>query len=144
MNDENLIIINDNLKIPLAEIQFRFSTSSGPGGQHVNKTASKATLLFNITHSPSLTDNQRILIQKKLAHWVDNQGNLQISVQESRSQYRNRKLAIGRLQKLLAQALKKPKRRKKSRPSKAAKEKRLRKKRHQSEKKRRRRERPDY
>ncbi len=143
MNDENLIIINDNLKIPLTEIQFRFSASSGPGGQHVNKTASKATLLFNVVNSPSLTDEQRALVQRRLAKQIDNQGNLQISVQESRSQHRNRKLAIGRLQKLLSQALKKPKRRKKSKPSRAAKEKRRQQKRQQSEKKRRRR-RPNY
>ncbi len=140
MSDENLIIINAELQIPLTEIQFRFSSSSGPGGQHVNKAATKVTLLFDVAHSPSLTEGQRGRIFAKLGHRLDKQGVLQIQVQDSRSQRRNRVTAVVRFKSLLVNALKPAKKRKKTRPSRAAKERRLtaKKKRGQRKKERRR------
>ncbi|HFQ94683.1 MAG TPA: aminoacyl-tRNA hydrolase, partial [Anaerolineae bacterium] len=118
----------------------RFSGSSGPGGQHVNKTATKATLLFDARHSPSLTEAQRQLILAKLANRIDKEGTLRIEAQTFRSQRRNRDTAVTKFRLLLAQALKEPKKRKKTRPSRAAQEKRLAAKKKQSEKKRRRRQ----
>ncbi|MBX3055961.1 MAG: aminoacyl-tRNA hydrolase [Anaerolineae bacterium] len=137
--DEASIIINAHLHIPLAEVEFRFSGSSGPGGQHVNKTATKATLLFNVAHSPSLTEGQRATILEKLANRIDSDGVLHIQAQTARSQFQNRELALARFQTLLAQALQPTKPRKKTRPSRTAVEKRLTEKRKQSERKRERR-----
>ncbi len=139
MDEENVVVINEQLQIPLSELRFRFSGSSGPGGQHVNKAATKATLLFDVRHSPSLTEAQRQLILAKLANRIDKEGMLRLEAQTFRSQRRNRDTAVTKFRILLAQALKKPKKRKKTRPSRAAQEKRLAAKKKQSEKKRRRR-----
>lgn len=139
MNDENVIVINHQLQIPLAELQFRFSGSSGPGGQHVNKTATKVTLQFDVLHSPSLTDEQRALLLNKLEARLNKEGVLLIQAQDSRSQSRNRDTAVARFQSLLRQALTRPKKRKKTKPSKTAVEKRLTNKKKHGQRKRERR-----
>jgi ribosome-associated protein len=125
MNEETILTINDNLQIPLDELQFRFSKSSGPGGQHVNKAETRVTLLFDVASSPSLTDEQKALLLEKLQNRVDKAGILQLHVQTFRSQSRNRDTAVTRLQHLLQKALTPPKKRKRTKPSKAAKEQRL-------------------
>ncbi len=125
MNDEGLIFINAQVSIPTAELKFRFSTSSGPGGQHANRSATKATLLFDVAQSPSLDEAARARLLHKLASRLDKEGVLQIDVQDSRSQYRNRETAVLRFQLILANALKQPKKRRKTKPSRAAVEKRL-------------------
>lgn len=125
MSDERLIPINVQVQIPLAELSFRFSTSSGPGGQHVNKSATKVTLLFDVANSPSLSEAVRARLLKKLANRLDKEGVLQLHVQSSRSQHRNRDTAVALLQQLLADALKKQKKRRRTKPSAAAQEKRL-------------------
>lgn len=124
MNDEP-IIINEQVSIPAAELQFRFSTSSGPGGQHVNRSATRVTLLFDVAQSPSLDEAARARLLQKLAPRLDKDGILHIDVQESRSQYRNRETAVLRFQLILANALKRPKKRRKTKPTQAAIEKRL-------------------
>ena len=136
MNDENVVGINEFLMIPLAELTFRFSTSSGPGGQHVNKSATKVTLRFDVVQSPSLDEASRQRLLAKLAHRLDKAGVLQIQVQRSRSQFRNRETAVFQFQRLLATALLPEKIRKKRRISRALIEKRLDEKRKQSQKKR--------
>jgi len=136
MDTERLIPINAEVQIPLAELSFRFSTSSGPGGQHVNKNATKATLLFDVAHSPSLPEAVRERLLKKLANRIDKEGVLQLQVQSSRSQHRNRDTAVSLFQQLLAEALKKQKKRRHTKPSAAAKEKRLSEKKLRSERKR--------
>ena len=123
--DETAVDINDNLSIPLTELQFRFSTSSGPGGQHVNRASTKVTLLFNVAQSPSLDDATRARLLAKLTTRLTKDGILQIDVQDSRSQYRNRETAVARFQLILANALKPQKKRRKTKPSRSAKEKRL-------------------
>ncbi len=135
MDDRNVITINNQLSIPLSELQFRFSTSSGPGGQHANRAATRATLLFDVAESPSLNAKQRQQLLRKLESRLDKDGVLQISAQDSRSQSQNRDAAIGRFQTLLADALKRQKKRKPTKPSRAAKERRLEKKRQHSQKK---------
>lgn len=125
MDDENVIRINDEVVVPSTELNFRFATSSGPGGQHANRSATRAVLLFDVAQSPSLTDEVRERLLAKLATRLDKEGVLQISVQESRSQMQNRELAIERFRELLAKALQKPKKRHKTKPSKAAQETRL-------------------
>lgn len=124
MNNSD-IVINRGLTIPTSEITFRFSTSSGPGGQHANKSETRVTLLFDVAQSPSLTEEQRALIQQRLGSRLDSNGVLQISVQDSRSQHKNRETAVARFQSLLATALRPRKKRRKTRPSRSAQEKRL-------------------
>ena len=141
--NENEIIINQQLRIPLSELQYRFSTSSGPGGQHANKAATRVTLLFDVAHSPSLTEKMRRILRKRLASHLDKEGVLQIHVQDTRSQFRNREIANGRFRDLLAAALTKRKRRRPTRPSKAAMQKRLDSKKKQGRRKKERRQKYD-
>ena len=117
--------INEKVQIPISELQFRFATSSGPGGQHVNKAETKVILVFDVANSPSLDDTTRARLLQKLATRLDKEGILQIHAQDSRSQHRNREIAITRFQKLLFEALKPEKKRRITKPSRAAIKKRL-------------------
>jgi len=125
MDEENQIFINEQLSIPLSELGFRFSTSSGPGGQHANRAMTRVTLLFDIVNSPSLTEAEKERLLQKLAPRLNKEGVLQIDVQDSRSQHQNRETAVSRFQELLAKALKKRKRRRETKPTLESKEKRL-------------------
>jgi ribosome-associated protein len=131
--DEEALTINEQLAIPLSELSYRFSRSSGPGGQHVQKTATRVELLFDVANSPSLTDVQRKKILDRLQGYIDTSGLLHLVAQSERSQVRNREEVTARFQSLLRQALRARKRRKATRPSAAAKEQRIRKKRHRSQ-----------
>jgi len=135
MNQE-ILPITDQLAIPLSELYFRFSRSGGPGGQHVNRTATRVELLFDVAHSPSLTEEQRQRLLKRLAGRIDSEGILRVAAQSERSQLRNRQEAIERLQTLLRQALHIPKRRRRSKVPRWARERRLAEKRRRSETKR--------
>jgi ribosome-associated protein len=130
MDDENLTI-NENVTIPLAELSFRFSRSSGPGGQHAQKSSTRVELLFDVSNSPSLTDAQRARVLQRLSGHIDSNGVLRLVSQSERSQVRNRQEVVDRFRALLRTALKRRKRRKPTRPTAASKERRL------SEKKRR-------
>ena len=134
--DETLVV-NEELSIPLGEIELRASRSSGPGGQHANVTASRIEAVFDVAASPTLSDEQRSRLQEKLGDRVS------AVAQDARSQARNRELALERLRERLAAALVRPKRRRPTRPSRAARERRLEQKRRTSERKRRRRPPPD-
>jgi ribosome-associated protein len=132
MDDERLRI-GDDLTIPLAELSFRFSRSSGPGGQHVQKSSTRVELLFDVTNSPNLTEEQRAQILERLAGYLDSTGVLHLVSQSERSQLRNREEVIVRFQSLLQQALRRRKRRRSTRPTVASQERRLRKKRLRSQ-----------
>jgi ribosome-associated protein len=136
--DTEILRISDKLSIPLAELGFRFSRSSGPGGQHVQKSSTRVELLFDVTNSPSLSDEQRARVLKRLSGYVDSAGVLHLTSQSERSQWRNREEVVARFQALLQDALRRRKKRKATRPSAASRERRLQKKRHRSEIKRRR------
>jgi ribosome-associated protein len=125
MHPEEGIYINRELTVPLSEVEFRFSTSGGPGGQHANKVESQVTLRFNVEESPSLSDEMRRRLRQKLGGRLDKRGVLQISVQETRSQHQNRQLALARLQLLLEEALRPSHPRRPTRPGRAAHERRL-------------------
>ncbi len=60
---EGDLVVNSHLTIPGSEIRFRFSRSSGPGGQNVNKLETRVEILFDLAHSPSVTDAQRLLLK---------------------------------------------------------------------------------
>ncbi|MDP4198283.1 MAG: alternative ribosome rescue aminoacyl-tRNA hydrolase ArfB [Bacteroidota bacterium] len=133
------IHISDRLQIPLAEIEISFTRSSGPGGQHVNKTSTRAEIAFDLAHSPSIPEADRAWMMGRLQSKLDTEGKLHIAAQEYRSQLRNRQAAIDRLEALLQQAILRPKKRKKSKPTRSAVERRLSSKKRESEKKRERR-----
>ena len=133
-----MIEINRRLSLPEEEIRFETSPSSGPGGQHVNRTETRVTLLFDVENSRSLTEGQKAIIQKSLSSRINREGLLRVSVQETRSQHANREIAIRRFVELLRRALKPRRRRKSTRPPRWAREKRLKEKRIRSRLKRRR------
>jgi ribosome-associated protein len=119
------IVINDRLAISENELNFRFSRSSGPGGQHVQKSDTRVELLFDVANSPSLSEEQRARIVERLATQIDSDGVLRVVSSATRSQLENREEAVQRFQALLAGALRVRKRRKPTQPSAAAREARL-------------------
>src|SRR5512137_861049 len=92
------VTVSDQLVIPAAELRFRFSRSSGPGGQNVQRTETRVELLFDVAHSPSLTEDQRGRILQRLAGYIDGEGELRIVSSATRSQSGNRADAITRFQ----------------------------------------------
>jgi ribosome-associated protein len=133
------ITVASGLTIPVAELRFRFSRSSGPGGQHVNRSETRVELLFDVARSPSLTDEQRAHIAHRLAGYIDGDGVMHIVSSSTRSQLANRADAVARFQALLTAALRPRKRRRPTSPSAAAREGRLAEKRTRSMHKQRRR-----
>ncbi len=97
--------VTDDLAIPLDEIRFRYARSRGPGGQHVNKTETQVELLWDLRSSPSLSEAQRERLLRVLRHRLDADGVLHLVVTTTRSQHRNRELALARLVQWLRQAL---------------------------------------
>ena len=124
------MIINPEVAVPLAEIELRTSRSSGPGGQHANVTASRVEAVFDVEASQTLEEAQRARLLECLGPVVT------AVAQDARGQARNRELALKRLAKKLAAALRVQRKRRPTRPSRAAKERRLKGKRHSAEKKR--------
>lgn len=131
--DDDILRINDEVEIPLSELSFRFSRSSGPGGQHVQKSSTRVELLFDVANSPSLSDAQRSRVLKRLASHVDTAGILHLTSQSERSQFRNREQVISRFRSMMREALKRRKRRRPTRPSAESRERRLRKKKERSQ-----------
>jgi ribosome-associated protein len=111
--------IRPGLALPLSEIELRTSRSSGPGGQHANVTASRVEATFDVAGSPTLSDEQRARIASKLGPRVT------ASAQDTRSQHRNRELALERLASRLAHALEVRRPRTKTRPTRASQKRRV-------------------
>jgi ribosome-associated protein len=139
---EEVLPITPDLTIPLSELEFRFSRGGGPGGQHVNRSATRVELRFDVGRSVSLTDEQRLRIVERLGGRIDGDGVLHVVAQSERSQLHNRQEAVDRLQTLLRQALHVRKRRRHSKVPGWAKERRLAEKRRRGEIKRARRRPP--
>jgi len=130
------IVITHSFKIPFTELQFRTSRSGGPGGQNVNKLETRVELLFDIAKSPCIPEHLRQRLLSNLSFKLDSLGVLRVVVQESRSQWKNKQLAIERLALLLKSALKVHKKRISTKPTKTAREDRLRMKKVRGETKR--------
>jgi len=124
-----------NIDVLLTELTFKSMRSGGPGGQHVNKTESKVEVTFNIETSKTLSATEKEQLLKKLGNRISADGEVSIQCSDTRSQHRNKKVAIDRLIELLREHLKVSKRRKKTKPSRSAIERRLKAKKHQKLKK---------
>jgi len=133
------LLINLNVTIPLAELKFRFVRSGGPGGQHVNKSATQVELTFDVVDSPSLSDAHKQRIMAALKNSIDRDGVLHLASQSTRSQWRNRQDVVARFQSLLRGALRPRKKRRPTRPTAASQDRRLEKKKRHSTVKRARR-----
>ncbi len=127
------------VRIAASELDVQAITGSGPGGQHVNRSATRIALRWNVLRSRSVSDEQRSQIQTSLSTRIDSDGWIRIVSGDFRSQHQNRKAARERLAKLLARALIVPRKRLATRPTKASVERRLNDKQKHSEKKRMRR-----
>jgi len=134
-----MLVVSDKLKIPLREIQFQFVRSSGPGGQHVNKVATKAELRWPVHASPSLPEPVRRRLVERQRRRINNQGELVLTSQRFRDAGRNVADCLEKLRAMLAEVERPPKPRKPTRPTRASRERRLEQKRQRSEKKARRR-----
>jgi ribosome-associated protein len=120
-----MIRVTHTIELPEEEILLEFTRSSGPGGQHVNKTETAVDLRFAIPTSRALTDAVKRRLLKLAGNRVDQTGVLLISAQSYRSQRRNIDEAIERLCELIRRAAVPPRPRRPTRPTKASKERRL-------------------
>jgi len=133
----DLIRVTRSVSIPRSEIELRFSRSSGPGGQHAQKSDTRVEAVFDVERSVGLTETQKRRVVSRAGPV------LRAVAQDERSQWRNRELATERLVEELREALRVPRPRHKTKPTKASVEKRLEKKRRRSDVKRLRRPPPD-
>jgi ribosome-associated protein len=144
VGEDDLLEIGAGRRMPLSELQFRFSRSGGPGGQHVNTSSTRVELLFDLENSPTLSDDERALARRRLRRRLDADGRLRIVAQDERSQRRNRGLAIERFAEAMRTALAPPPPpRRATRPTAAARRRRLDGKRRTGETKRGRRPPPE-
>ena len=124
------IRVTRSVSIPRSEIELRFSRSSGPGGQHAQKTETRVEAIFDVERSVGLTDAQKRRVIAKAGPVIRG------VAQDERSQWRNRELASERVVEALREALKVERKRRPTKPSPAAKKRRLEQKRRRSETKR--------
>lgn len=124
MSNNNSVIVN-GITIPSHELEITTSRSSGPGGQHVNKTDTRVTVRWNVKNTTILNESQKVRILQKLQATLTNEGELIVSNSSTRSQLKNKELALEQLTYLVRKALYIPKKRIKTNLPKAVKEARL-------------------
>ena len=120
-----MIEIRNDISISEDQLVFRFSRSSGPGGQNVNKVNTKVTLLFDLANSTNLSDVQKKRILKQLAGRASKDGVIRVVSQRYRTQKANRRAVVERLQELLSLAMETKPIRKKTKVPGSAKRQRL-------------------
>jgi ribosome-associated protein len=126
----DVLRVTHDCAIDLAELEWRFETSSGSGGQHANRARTRVAVTFDIASSPNLTERQRERLRSRLGDRV------QATAEDERSQFRNRAIALDRLRSRLAAGLHEERPRRPTRPSRAARHRRMEAKRRRSEVKR--------
>jgi ribosome-associated protein len=117
--------INARITIAADELRLTYVRSSGPGGQNVNKVATKAVVRFNLRESPSIPDPARSRALARLSSRLTSTGDIVLSSSVHRDQGRNREAVLARLAALLAEAIRMPHRRVATRPTRGARERRL-------------------
>ncbi|MEZ5990343.1 MAG: alternative ribosome rescue aminoacyl-tRNA hydrolase ArfB [Planctomycetota bacterium] len=136
---ESVLIVHQDLAIPMAELRFEFVRSSGPGGQNVNKRATKAVLTWDLVHSPTLPADHRRRFLARFGNRVDREGVLRMTSQRHRDRERNVADLCARLRTLLLETAFPEPPRHKTRPTRASVRRRLDGKRQRGERKRERR-----
>jgi ribosome-associated protein len=119
------IVVTDSVRVPATALTMRAVRASGPGGQNVNKVASKVDLRVELEAIEGLADSARQRLRALAAHRLDADGRLQITSQLTRDQPRNVEDAREKVRALVAAAMREPKRRRPSRPTAAARERRI-------------------
>jgi ribosome-associated protein len=122
---DGTIQITPALVIPWRELAFHATAAGGAGGQHVNRTATRVELRWNVAESPSLTDAQRALLLTRLKKRLDKSGRVRVVSDARRSQRLNKDAAVERFVKLVAAALHVARPRKATRPTRSSVERRL-------------------
>lgn len=107
------------------ELQYQFARSGGAGGQNVNKVATKAELRFDVRNSNLLTDDERAILEEKLASKLTTEGELVLTHQTERTQLANKEKVTKKFYRLIEKAFEIPKTRKATKPSKASVEERI-------------------
>ena len=115
----NVLRISRSCQIPLDELEWRFSASGGPGGQHANRSNTRAEVRFDVEGSPSLGPRQRARLLERLGPVV------RVVASDERSQARNRDLALARLKARLAEALRVERERRPTAPTLASRRRRV-------------------
>jgi ribosome-associated protein len=131
-----MLSVTTDLSVPLRELRFTFSRSSGPGGQNVNKLNTKATLRWNVRESASLADDVRARFIQRYRNRLTSGGELVLTSQRFRDQGRNVADCLAKLRSMLAEAAVPPVPRKPTKPTRGARVRRRQEKRAQSERKR--------
>ena len=137
------LTVAPGVHIPAAELQVSAISGGGPGGQHVNKSATRVAVQWNVRTTRALREDQRERVLLKLASRLDSEGMIRIVGGEFRSQQQNRRAAFERLQQLVARALVVPRPRKATKPTFGSVQERLSTKRQRSQTKQQRRRPPD-
>ena len=119
------IRVNASLSVPLDELRFAASRSSGPGGQHVNKTDTRVELRWRLADSRALTDAQRARLLDRLAGRINRDGELVMTCSTERSQRRNRDLVLARFAAVVRAALARQRPRRPTAPSPGSAQRRL-------------------
>jgi ribosome-associated protein len=135
MSDDG-IVVSPTLTIPANEVTFRASRAGGPGGQHVNTSSTRIELLWDLTHSTVVSEDERARLLEKLAARLDAAGMIRVVASDRRSQSQNREVAAERLAKIVRQALVVQRKRRPTRPTRASREQRLNEKKRRGERKR--------
>jgi ribosome-associated protein len=132
-----------NTELLLHEVTYKATRSSGPGGQHVNKTSTRVELYWNLEESQAVSDAERALLRTALENRINREGQLILSASRTRSQLKNKREVTDKFIKLLERKVQPPRVRKKTRTPASVKRKRLKDKRVASEKKANR-QRPEF
>jgi ribosome-associated protein len=127
-----MLEINDQLRIPETELEWSFVRSGGPGGQNVNKVASKAVLRWHLAGSPSVPEAVKARLRAHQRRRITGEGDLVLTSQRYRDQERNRQDCLDKLRELVLQAATPPRPRRPTRPTRGSREARLRAKRRRS------------
>jgi ribosome-associated protein len=127
-----MLEINDRLQIAETELEWSFVRSGGPGGQNVNKVASKAVLRWHLADSPSVPEEVKARLRAHHRRRITGEGDLLVTCQSYRDQERNRQECLDKLRELVRQAATPPRPRKPTKPTRGSRERRLQAKRHRS------------